>query len=300
MLAAADSSSASLQSSYEAASAAVASGAGNPFAPAPAAGAAVGTSSSLLPAAGVAAAPLSDASSEVPAPAASASAAVAAAVAALAGLPAADLANARLALQPRAVRPAEVVGEAFQRLLSSGAAARAEGSVLVGYLYKCTRDPGARAFSAWAWRFVLVGGGEARWARSEFEDTTRGSFALRELTAAAALGPECGRANALELRLRSEKTFRYSFESAEARDCWLGLLRAVVALRAAGELGGDGEDDAAAEAETAEAEGAASGAAGGAVADGGKAKGAAGLAARLRAAGRALAARAAASRNIKK
>ena len=158
-------------------------------------------------------------------------------------MPAADLANARLSLLPRPVRPDEVRGEAFQALLQSGAAARAEGGgfVLLGYLYKRSWDPsrGQRSFGGFAWRFACAGRGEVVYAASEFAEAQRGRFALAGVAAARALAPAeaGGRPHALEFALAGGKKFQFSFETKAELQCWLGLLSAIVALREAGEVG---------------------------------------------------------------
>ncbi len=158
-------------------------------------------------------------------------------------MPAADLANARLSLLPRPVRPDEVRGEAFQALLQSGAAARAEGGgfVLLGYLYKRSWDPsrGQRSFGGFAWRFACAGRGEVVYAASEFAEAQRGRFALAGVAAARALAPAeaGGRPHALEFALAGGKRFQFSFETKAELQCWLGLLSAIVALREAGEVG---------------------------------------------------------------
>jgi len=166
---------------------------------------------------------------------------------ALARVPAADLANARLSLQPRPVRPDEVRGEAFQALLQSGAAARAEGGgfVLLGYLYKRSWDAsrGQRSFGGFAWRFACAGRGEVVYAASEFAEAQRGRFALAGVAAARALAPAeaGGRPHALEFALAGGKKFQFAFETKAELQCWLGLLSAIVALREAGEVGGSSD-----------------------------------------------------------
>jgi hypothetical protein len=139
--------------------------------------------------------------------------------------------NARLSLLSRSIKAVEVKGDSFQRLLQSGTAQRAEGFVLVGYLYKASRDPGWKLFSSWAWRFVTVGAGSCTYYASEFADKPQSSFNLSDVNKTRVLASsESSKPLAFEFTLRNTKTFRFAMQTDIEKECWFKLFSALAVI----------------------------------------------------------------------
>ena len=139
--------------------------------------------------------------------------------------------NARLSLLPRSIKATEVKGDSFQRLLQSGTAQRAEGFVLVGYLYKASRDPGWTLFSSWAWRFVTVGSSSCTYYASEFAEKPQSSFNLSDVKRARVLASsESSKPLAFEFTLKNTKTFRFAMQTEMEKDTWFKLFSALAAI----------------------------------------------------------------------
>jgi len=139
--------------------------------------------------------------------------------------------NARLSLLPRSIKATEVKGDSFQRLLQSGTAQRAEGFVLVGYLYKASRDPGWTLFSSWAWRFVTVGSSSCTYYASEFAEKPQSSFNLSDVKRARVLASsESSKPLAFEFTLKNTKTFRFAMQTEIEKDTWFKLFSALAAI----------------------------------------------------------------------